>query len=187
MISDKGVFPDPDRISALSMFPVSSDQTGVRSFLGLCNQLAFFVPDFQHHTVSLRQLTGKGRSFIWLPEHQVEFDKLKKFLSGNLAVRHFGSRRPVVLLTDASRLFGLGFTLGHIEHDKDNKPIFKIVHCGSKGLTPTQQCCMYVCMYDSGRPCGDVHRTDSRLGQGERSLRTYFPNAARMHILGMGN
>ena len=91
VISDKGVFPDPDRLSALSKFPVPSDQTSVRSFLGLCNQLAFFIPDFQHHTVSLRQLTGKGRSFIWLPEHQVEFDNLKKILSGNLVVQHFDS------------------------------------------------------------------------------------------------
>ena len=29
--------------------------------------------------------------------------------------------------------------MGHIEHDSDKKPILKIVHCGSKGLTPTQQ------------------------------------------------
>ena len=36
-----------------------------------------------------------------------------------------------------------------------------------------------VCMYDSGHPCGDVHRTDSRLSQGERSLKTYFPNSVR--------
>ena len=49
VISDKDVFPDPDRIAASSKFPVPSDQTGVQSFLGLCNQLAFFVPDFQHH------------------------------------------------------------------------------------------------------------------------------------------
>ena len=79
VISNKGVSPDPNRISALSKFPVPTDQTAVRSFLGLCNQLAFFIPDFQHHTVSLRQLTGRGRTFLWLPEHQVEFDKLKKF------------------------------------------------------------------------------------------------------------
>ena len=46
IISDKGVKPDPDRISALADFPVPTDQTGVRSFLGLCNQLAFFVPDY---------------------------------------------------------------------------------------------------------------------------------------------
>ena len=139
VISDKGVFPDPDHVSALSEFPVPLDQTGVRSFLGLCNQLPFFIPDFQHHTVALRQLTGRGRTFFWLREHQVEFDTLKKTLSGNLIVRHFDSRKPVFLLTDASRLHGLGYALGHLEHNGSNKPIFKIVHCGSKGLTPTQQ------------------------------------------------
>ena len=84
VIFDKGISPDPNRILALSKFPVPTDQTAVRSFLGLCNQLAFFILDFQHHTVSLRQLTGKGRSFLWLLEHQVEFDKLKKNLSGIL-------------------------------------------------------------------------------------------------------
>ena len=110
VISIKGVFPNPDRVSALSNFPVPSDQTGVRSFLGLGNQLELFVPHFQHHTVALRQLTGKGRSFIWLPEHQVEFDMLIRILSGDLVVRHFDARRPVVLLTDASRLFGLGYS-----------------------------------------------------------------------------
>ena len=92
---------DPSRISALSNFPTPTDQTSVRSFLGLCNQLAFFVPDYQHHTVSLCQLTGKGRSFLWLPKHQVEFDKLKSILSSNLVVRHFDHTKLVYLLTDA--------------------------------------------------------------------------------------
>ena len=94
-MSSSGITPDPDRVSALSKFPVPTDQTSVRSFLGFCNKLAFFVPDYQHHTVSLRQLTGKGRSFIWLPEHQVEFDTLKSILSGNLVVRHFNKDKPV--------------------------------------------------------------------------------------------
>ena len=102
-------------------------------------QLAFFVPDYQHHTVALRQLTGKGRPFLWLPEHQVEFDTLKSILSSNLVVRHFDKDKPVYLLTDASRLFGLGYALGHIETDASGKEVFKIVKCGSKGLTSTQQ------------------------------------------------
>ena len=61
----------------------------------------------------------------------MEFDTFKKILSGNLIVRHFDSRIPVFLLTDASRLHGLGYALGHMENDGNNK------HCGSKGLTPT--------------------------------------------------
>ena len=76
---------------------------------------------------------------MWLPEHQVEFDKLKNILSSDLIVRHFDHTKPVYLLTDASRLFGLGYALGHIKKDHTGKEVFKIVHCGSKGLTSTQQ------------------------------------------------
>ena len=46
VVSASGVTPDPDRLSALANFPTPTDQTAVRSFLGLCNQLAFFVSDF---------------------------------------------------------------------------------------------------------------------------------------------
>ena len=69
----------------------------------------------------------------------MEFDTLKSILSGNLVVRHFNKDKPVFLLTDASRLFGLGYALGHLELDASGKEAFKIVKCGSKGLTPTQQ------------------------------------------------
>ena len=91
------------------------------------------MPDYQHHTVALRQVTGKGRTFLWLPEHQLEIDILKKILSGPLVLKHFDSSKDVILLTDASRLHGLGYALGHIELDGSGKKHFKIVHCGSKG------------------------------------------------------
>ena len=139
VVSSDGVRPDPSRISSLADFPVPHDQTGVRSFLGLCNQLAFFIPDYQHHIVSLRQLTGKGRPILLLPEYQVEFDKLKNIITSDLIVRHFDSTLEALLLTDASRLFGLGYALGHVETDSSGKKVFKVVRCGSKGLTPTQQ------------------------------------------------
>ena len=52
-----------------------------------------------------------------LPEHQVEFDRLKTILTSEMIVRHFDSSKETVLLTDASRLFGLGYALGHLETD----------------------------------------------------------------------
>ena len=91
-------------------------------------------------TLSLRQLTRKGHPFLWLSEHQVEFDKLKTILTSGLVVWHFDSSQPVFLLTDASRLFGLSYALGHIELNGSGKKLFKIVHCGSKGITSIQQC-----------------------------------------------
>ena len=46
LLTEKGVKPDPARVSALSDFPVPKDVTGERSFLGLANQLSGFIPDF---------------------------------------------------------------------------------------------------------------------------------------------
>ena len=54
--SAEGIKPDPERIVSLSSFPVPRDVTGVRSFLGLANQLSGFVPDFAHMTMKLREL-----------------------------------------------------------------------------------------------------------------------------------
>ena len=78
LLTEKGVKPDPARILALSDFPVLKDVTGVRSFLGLANQLSGFVPDFAHMSVHLRVLTAKKNVFQWLEEHQSEFDKIKR-------------------------------------------------------------------------------------------------------------
>ena len=65
LLTEKGVKPDPARILALSEFPRPKDVTGVRSFLGLANQLSGFVPDFAHMSVNLRALTAKKN--IYLP------------------------------------------------------------------------------------------------------------------------
>ena len=41
IVSSKGISPDPERIAALKKFPTPKDVTGVKSFLGLANQLSF--------------------------------------------------------------------------------------------------------------------------------------------------
>ena len=127
MLTEKGVKPDPARILALSDFPIPKDVTGVRSFLGLANQLSGFIPDFAHMSVHLRRLTAKKIAFLWLQEHQEEFEKIKQLKTSDMVVMHFDPSLPVTILSDASRLHGLGYGR------------FKIVACGSKSLTPTQQ------------------------------------------------
>ena len=55
-------------------------------------------------------------------------------LARDMVVTHFDPNLPVTVLTDASRLHGLGYAMGHFIDGK-----FKVVACGSKSLTPTQQ------------------------------------------------
>ena len=134
MISARGIKPDPERIRALTKFPALRDISGARSFLGLANQLSGFMPDFAHMTVKLRELNSKKNAFLWGEDHQKEFDQVKKLLTSDMVVTHFNPSLPVTVLTDASRLHGLGFNMGHYVEGR-----FKLVTCGSKMLTPTQQ------------------------------------------------
>ena len=57
---------------------------GAHSPIAICpsaNQLSGFVPDFAHMTVQLRELTGKGKVFIWLTVHQRDFERVKSLLT----------------------------------------------------------------------------------------------------------
>ena len=73
-VGEEGVRPDPKCVKAITCFPTPTNLTGIRSFLGLAQQLSIFIPDFSHATTALRQLLGKERVFQWLPEHQQEFE-----------------------------------------------------------------------------------------------------------------
>ena len=99
IVSSKGVSPNQERVSAIRQFPRPSDTTGIKSFMGLANQLSFFIPDFAHQTRGMRALLGKNTVFQWLPEHQEEFERVKNILSDTLLTRHFNPDLPVQLLS----------------------------------------------------------------------------------------
>ena len=107
----------------------------MKSFLGMAQQLTFFMPNFSHSALAMRQLLGKGKTFQRLPEHEEEFNNLKNLLSTSLLTKHYNPKKSVTLLTDASRQHGIGFAL--CQEDNHNRRV--IITCGSKSLTPTQQ------------------------------------------------
>ena len=60
IVSSRGVSPNQERVSAIKNFPTPVDTTGIKSFMGLANQLSFFIPDFAHQTRGMRALLGKN-------------------------------------------------------------------------------------------------------------------------------
>ena len=89
LISDNGIKPDPQKTVAIASFPPPKNITDLRSFLGLANQLAFFLPDFSHLTCEMRKLLSMKNAFLWLETHQNEFEKLKQVLTSDLLVKIF--------------------------------------------------------------------------------------------------
>ena len=130
LIGADGIRPDPEKIRALSDFPAPHDVTSLRSFLGLANQLGMFVPDMSHMSDSLRPLLRKNAVFIWDPEHQRAFQKMKDLLTSPLVVGPFDPSLETELLTDASRLKGFGFAL--VQRTPTS---LRLVQCGSRSLT----------------------------------------------------
>ena len=134
LVSQHGVQPDPEKIKAISEFPAPTDLTSLRSFLGLANQLGQFVPDMAHMTEPLRTLMKKDVAFVWLPDHQLAFDQIKKLLSSQMIVKFFDKNLKTELLTDASRLKGLGFAMTQRNPDGS----IRLIQCGSRSLTQTE-------------------------------------------------
>jgi hypothetical protein len=133
VISPNGVKPEPEKVVALKNFPAPTDATGLRSFLGLAVQLGGFVPDLAHLTEPLRPLLKKNAVFLWLPEHEEAFARVKDALTSPLVVRFFDPDLPTELLTDASRLKGLGYAL--VQRDGEG---MRLIKCGSRSLSPAE-------------------------------------------------
>ena len=127
VVSRDGVFPNPDKLQGIRDFPAPSDVSSLRSFLGMINQLNNFYPYLASLSSPLLVLLRKDVSYIWLPEHQAAFEKIKSRLTEYLALHHFDPSLPTTLLTDASRLLGVGFIL--VQTPKIGAK--RVIQCGS--------------------------------------------------------
>ena len=96
--------------------------------MGLANQLTSFISDLAQNTAQMRKLLSPKNAFLWLPEHEQEFLKTKEILTSKLIVKPFDINLPTILITDASQLNGMGFTL--IKKEENNN--IRLIQCGSK-------------------------------------------------------
>lgn len=135
-VSADGIRPNPEKVAAIRDFPTPKDVTDVRSFMGLANQLGHFIPDVSQMTVRLRDLLKKDTAFVWLPGHDAAFQRAKELLTSPMLVFPYDPRLPTELMTDASRLHGLGFALVQREPGDDR---IRLVSCGSRSLTSCQR------------------------------------------------
>lgn len=134
VVSPEGVKPDPGKVEAISEFPVPQDITELRSFLGLVQQLGSFIPDLSNTKEPLRGLLKKNVVYQWLEDHQTAFAQTKSILTSDLLVQYFDTNLRTELLTDDSRLKGIGFAL--IQRDSNDR--IRLIQCGSRSLSKTE-------------------------------------------------
>ena len=86
-------------------------------------------------TRRMRELLKKDVAYVWVQELEEDFNRVKTAMTEQLSVHPFDPKLPLELLTDASKLFGLGFML---LQRKEGESV-RIIQCGSFSLTAAQK------------------------------------------------
>ncbi|XP_061366081.1 uncharacterized protein LOC133309335 [Gastrolobium bilobum] len=106
VITGYGVSPDPEKLKAISEWPVPSNVTQVRSFLGISGYYCKFIERYASLAAPLTDLLSQS-GFVWTTEASKAFEHLKQLLmtAPILALPNFSE--SFVVETDASGV-GIG-------------------------------------------------------------------------------
>lgn len=119
VFSASGMSPDQEKIQAVREWPVPTNATEVRQFLGLASYYRRYIHQFANIAKPLNVLTQKNTPFTWSSECEASFNTLKQKLTQAPILAYPAFHRnagPFVLETDASAV-GLGAVLeqdGHV-------------------------------------------------------------------------
>jgi hypothetical protein len=76
----KGVHPDPAKVKKMRNYPVPTDVTKLRQFLGLASYYQKFIKNFAKTAHPLHALTRNNVQFEWSTECESAFARLKECL-----------------------------------------------------------------------------------------------------------
>lgn len=124
VVSAHGIGPDPTKADRIINYPVPTDATDVRRYLGLASYYRRFVPRFASVAAPMHALTKKNVPFQWTADCKSSFNQLKSALSTPpvLVYLKFGPGESFILETDAS-MVGLGAILSQMQEDGTIHPI----------------------------------------------------------------
>ena len=121
-LSVKGIQPSTQKVEAVKSFKTPETVSDVKSFLGLVNFLARFVPNLATMAEPLRLLTRSGSLWTWGNEQQESFDKIKESISSETCLAFFSRHRKTELRVDGSPV-GVGAILCQVQPDGTSRPV----------------------------------------------------------------
>ena len=134
LLSSKGIGPTESRVEAVVRAKEPKNAGEVRSFLGLVNFSARFIPNLASITEPLRELTRKDVPFVWGAVQQTAFDALKSSLGRAETLAYFDSNaEETKRITDASPV-GLGAVLTQVTQGQE-----RVIAYASRSLTEVER------------------------------------------------
>lgn len=102
IITEAGIQPDPNKVSAIANIPPPKNVKQVLSFLQTCSWYRRFIDNFAAVSRPLTSLTKKNAEWIWGPDQSKAFERLKTMLTSDSILRQADPTQPYILKTDAS-------------------------------------------------------------------------------------
>lgn len=102
IITTEGIEVDPEKVAVIAKWTEPTTVQGVLSFLGFCNFYRRFVRAYSRVAKPLYRLTKKDTPFVWTPECQGAFEKLKSLLTNAPVLCRYDPSRETRVETDAS-------------------------------------------------------------------------------------
>ena len=133
VLSRQGTGTAEEKVKAVNEACEHKSLSEVKSFLGLVNFNARFIPDLATVAEPLRRLTKKGEPFMFGPEQQAAFAELKQRLTQAETLGYFDCSAKTKIIADASPV-GLGAVLVQ-EHKGENR----VICYASRGLSEVER------------------------------------------------
>ena len=133
VISEDGVKPNPEKIEAITKFPIPKTQKEIKSFLGLVGYYRKFIRDFAKLTKPLTICLKKGAKVVVTEEYKDAFEKCKQILCNEPILQYPDFAQQFIITTDASNVaLGAVLSQGTIPNDRP-------VQYASRTLSGTEQ------------------------------------------------
>ena len=110
LLTEKGIGPTEERVKAIADAREPESVTELRSFLGLANYSARFIPQFATTTEPLRKLLKKEEPFNFGLEQRAAFKQVKKALAHCQKLAYFQKEATTRVIADVGPV-GIGAVL----------------------------------------------------------------------------
>ncbi|XP_041452504.1 uncharacterized protein K02A2.6-like [Lytechinus variegatus] len=122
VVDSEGLHPTEEKVQAVKDAPRPKNVQELRSYLGMLQYYARFLPNLSSVIHPLNELLSSKTPWKWTHECEKAFEASKDELVSSQVLAHYDVDLPLGLACDASP-YGVGAVLSHIMPDGEERPI----------------------------------------------------------------
>ena len=136
LFSAHGMSPTQDRVQTLMEAAPPQSVHEIRSFLGMANFSAPFIPDFANLTAPLRALTRKNSRYQWTISEQTSFQQIKQARTTDTVMAYVDPNRDTRVIVDGSKKDGVASILSQRDPPTGH---YRVVRYDSRATTAPEK------------------------------------------------